>query len=160
MYVPANNRKREIKASLDELVPLAGSDCEFTTALLPEVVDTRVGEGVVVATVTAFVGIRDVVDEDVVAATAAVFVGATDVVVVDVVDVEVVDVTHPAPPDVITRSPVPLAETATKVLFPKTTEFQLLSAADEREVHVIPSGLVITRLPTPESLTATYRPLP
>ena len=127
-----------------------------------EVAGARVVEGIVVATATVFVGSAEVVVEGVVAATATVFVGATEVVVdvVEVVDVEVVVVTHPAPPDVMTRSPVPLAETATKVLFPKTTEFQLLSEADVRDVHVVPSGLVITRLPTPESLTATKRPLP
>ena len=36
----------------------------------------------------------------------------------------------------------------------------MLSAADVRLVHVIPSGLVITRLPVPLPLTATNKPLP
>jgi hypothetical protein len=35
------------------------------------------------------------------------------------------------------------------------TEFQLLSEAEVREVHVMPSGLVMTRLPVPELDTAT-----
>ena len=36
----------------------------------------------------------------------------------------------------------------------------MLSAADVRLVQVIPSGLVITRLPVPLPLTATNKPLP
>jgi hypothetical protein len=40
------------------------------------------------------------------------------------------------------------------------TEYQLLSTADVRLVQVIPSGLVITRLPVPLELTATNNPLP
>jgi hypothetical protein len=40
------------------------------------------------------------------------------------------------------------------------TERHSLSAADVREVQVIPSGLVITRLPVPVGLTATNKPLP
>jgi len=56
-------------------------------------------------------------------------------------------------PDVITRSPVPDAATATNNSDPTgppcTIETQLLSAADDRRVHVMPSTDVITRLPIP-----------
>ena len=38
--------------------------------------------------------------------------------------------------------------------------YQALSAAEVRDVQVIPSGLVITRLPFPEEETATKIPLP
>ena len=40
------------------------------------------------------------------------------------------------------------------------TDIQPISGAEVRLVQVIPSGLVITRLPVPESLTATNKPLP
>ena len=49
--------------------------------------------------------------------------------------------------------------TAANKPFPYVTDLQLLSA-EERLVQVIPSGLVITRLPVPSILTATNKPLP
>ena len=52
-------------------------------------------------------------------------------------------------PEVITRLPVPLLETATNKPLPNVTESQKLSAADALDVQVMPSGLVITRLPVP-----------
>ena len=63
-------------------------------------------------------------------------------------------------PDVITRFPVPVTETAANRPFPYVTPYQLLSAADDLDVHVTPSGLVITRLPVPVMDTATNWPLP
>ena len=63
-------------------------------------------------------------------------------------------------PDVITRLPVPVTETAANRPFPYVTPYQLLSAADDLDVHVTPSGLVITRLPVPVMDTATNWPLP
>ena len=61
---------------------------------------------------------------------------------------------------VITRLFVPLLATATKRLLPKATDIQILSAAEVREVHVMPSDEVITRLPVPVLATATKRPSP
>jgi hypothetical protein len=62
-------------------------------------------------------------------------------------------------PDVMTRLPLPLMETATNfccpVAPPHVTESQPLSAADVRLVQVMPSGLVMTRLPVPLKETAT-----
>jgi len=60
----------------------------------------------------------------------------------------------------MTRFPVPDQDTATKRLFPKVTEYHSLSAADVREVQVIPSGEVMTRLPVPVLDTATKRLFP
>jgi hypothetical protein len=54
---------------------------------------------------------------------------------------------------------VPLAATATKRPFPYVTEVQKFASAAERAVHVVPSGLVITRL-VPLAATATKRPFP
>ena len=55
-----------------------------------------------------------------------------------------------------------LIPTATKMLFPYVTELHWISDAAVLEVHVIPSGLVITRLLTltPALDTATKRPFP
>ena len=63
---------------------------------------------------------------------------------------------------VITRLPVPELETATNTPLPYTTERQALLAADDLDVHVTPSGLVITRLllPLMPMPTATNRPFP
>lgn len=62
-------------------------------------------------------------------------------------------------PDVMTRLPLPLMETATNfccpVAPPHVTESQPLSAADVRLVQVMPSGLVMTRLYVPVEATAT-----
>ena len=59
---------------------------------------------------------------------------------------------------------VPVSETATNfscpVGPPQVTEFHSLSAADVRDVQVMPSGLVITLFPVPVSETATNSPLP
>ena len=63
-------------------------------------------------------------------------------------------------PDVITRLPSPVVETATNRSLPNTTEFHELSAGVVLAVHVMPSGLVITRSPEPAAETATNRPLP
>lgn len=152
----------------DDSSPVSGSDCDPSTDALAGIADVPATEGVVAATATVFVGatevvaVVDVVDVGDVVDVVDVDVEVGVVVVVEVVVVVdvVVVVTHPAPPEVITRSPVPLAETATNVLFPKVTEFQLLSVADVRDVHVTPSGLVMTRLPVPLLETATNRPLP
>ena len=46
---------------------------------------------------------------------------------------------------VMTRLPVPEADTATNKSAPYVTEFQTFNAAGERAVQFIPSGLVITR---------------
>ena len=62
-------------------------------------------------------------------------------------------------PEVITRFARSL-ETATNTPFPYVTEIHGLSAADAREFQVIPSVLVITRLPVPEVATATNTPFP
>ncbi len=48
---------------------------------------------------------------------------------------------------VITRLFTPEVATATNNPLPYVTPYQSLSAAEVRIVHVIPSGLVITRLP-------------
>ena len=55
---------------------------------------------------------------------------------------------------------MPLRATATNRPLPYVTSFHKLSAAEVRAVQVIPSGLVITRLPVPLFATATNRPLP
>ena len=52
-------------------------------------------------------------------------------------------------PEVITRLPPPLQETATNRPLPYVTEAQKLLAGVVLDVHVMPSGLVITRLPLP-----------
>ena len=56
-------------------------------------------------------------------------------------------------PEVMTRLPAPLAATATNfscpVGPPHVTENHSLSAAEVCVAHVIPSGLVMTRLPVP-----------
>src|SRR3569833_131089 len=64
------------------------------------------------------------------------------------------------PDAVITRFPVPLIDTAQNRPSEgaQQIEFQLLSAADARIVHKIPSVLVITRLPVPVFATAQNRP--
>ena len=62
-------------------------------------------------------------------------------------------------PEVITRFARSL-ETATNTPFPYVTEIHGLSAADAREFQVIPSVLIITRLPAPEVATATNTPFP
>ena len=56
----------------------------------------------------------------------------------------------------MTRFPVPLFDTAqnSRSSGAQQTEFQLLSAAEVRDVQVIPSGLVMTRLPVPVFETA------
>lgn len=61
---------------------------------------------------------------------------------------------------VMTRFPVPVRDTATKVPLPHATDIHPLATAADREVHVIPSGLVMTRLPAPKSATATKVPFP
>ena len=50
--------------------------------------------------------------------------------------------------------------TATKVLLPKATDCQLALAGSVRAVQVMPSGLVMTRLPTPLVATATNTSCP
>src|ERR1041384_1220360 len=55
--------------------------------------------------------------------------------------------------------PEPRMETATNFPFPKQTELHGFAAAAEREVHVIPSGDVMTRL-VPSLETATKMPFP
>ena len=60
----------------------------------------------------------------------------------------------------MTRSPVPLLETATNRPLPKVTESQTLSAALTLIVQLIPSGDVMTLLPVPVLATATNRSLP
>ena len=62
-------------------------------------------------------------------------------------------------PEVITRFARSL-ETATNTPLPYVTKSHGLSAADAREFQVIPSRLVITRLPAPEVATATNTPFP
>ena len=59
----------------------------------------------------------------------------------------------------MTRLPVPLSATAmnNESSGDQHTEIQLLSAADVRDVQVMPSGLVITRLLEPEVPTATNK---
>ena len=62
-------------------------------------------------------------------------------------------------PEVITRFARSL-ETATNTPFPYVTMIHGLSAADAREFQVIPSVLIITRLPAPVLATATNTPFP
>ena len=62
--------------------------------------------------------------------------------------------------EVMTRSTVPLPDTATKSLFPYVTEAQPLSTAEFRLVQLMPSGEVMTRLPDPVLDTATKSPFP
>jgi hypothetical protein len=57
-------------------------------------------------------------------------------------------------PEVITRLPAPVIPTATNRPLAYVTLSHRLSAADVRLVHVIPSGLVITRSPAPDCATA------
>jgi hypothetical protein len=54
----------------------------------------------------------------------------------------------------------PSDDTATNNPSPYVTELQALLAAEVCEVHVMPSGLVITPLEVPEKPTATKSPSP
>ena len=59
----------------------------------------------------------------------------------------------------MTRSPVPVVATATKIPSPYVTPYQSLFASQVLMVQVVPSGLVMTRL-LPDAATATKIPLP
>ena len=63
-------------------------------------------------------------------------------------------------PDVITPVVLPVTDTLTNRPPAWVTENHNWLAAETRLVHVIPSGLVMTRLPVPEEATATKRPSP
>jgi hypothetical protein len=61
----------------------------------------------------------------------------------------------PRPSLIITRPPLPLLATDTNRLLPNVPLLPLLSAAEARLVHTMPSGLGITRSPLPLFATAT-----
>ena len=60
--------------------------------------------------------------------------------------------------DVITAFVVLADDTATTLRLPEATALHGLSRAEVRLVQLMPSKLVITRLPVPDSATATNSP--